>query len=146
MFIFHRVFVLLFLAIATGGCASVQLPLCPALARASYEIGGPPSDINRILKERSDDHVIKIAQTSRFTAEFSSSLFAISWLKTNYPFLVCSFDPSQVDSVKVSYDICMRHVEEWIRIIGSDHPDELMLDPHGYQEACVRQHMAARSQ
>jgi hypothetical protein len=128
----------LILAMALTGCVSANFPLCPKLAAQSYQGAQPNTVISSYLWTQAKERRIKISPTSAFTAELSGSAKSLAWFRQNYAAMLCSFDDQQITNDESVYSVCMKHAQEWVRIVQSDHPENLMLQETLYAATCVK--------
>jgi len=117
------------------GCASARLPLCPKVAHLGMST--PSSDVNQYLEQRLPARRIKVEPLSAFAAEFRGSLFSIHWLRRNYAFMLCAFNPKDVIEDEALYNVCMANAPRWMEIVSSKRPDELVLSTTHYVNTCV---------
>jgi hypothetical protein len=125
------------------GCASfeffpsMRLPLCPAFAEASYPSDGQGKFVNRFLVEQAEKRSVHINVLSEFTADFYGTHWELDWFKRNYRYMLCGFDPKQVVRVQDAYHSCMTNAAEWIRIVQSEHPEDLMRSEYYFYGNCA---------
>lgn len=117
------------------GCASARLPLCPKVAH--FGMGVPLSDVNRHLEQRLPARHIKVEPLSAFAAEFRGRFFDIHWLRQNYAFMLCAFNPKDVIEDEAFYNVCMANAPRWMEIVNSKRPEELLLSTTHYADTCV---------
>src|ERR1700752_3100782 len=79
--------------LATNGCVTVTLPLCPAVARNSYSLEEMPSPLNRMILEQAEVRGIAAQQLSWFAAEYKGFSRRIASFEQEYRFMLCAFDP-----------------------------------------------------
>jgi len=119
------------------GCATVRLPLCPAIAEASYQSGGRGKIINMYVSQSAVERNVVIRPLSSFAADFTGGYPDIKWLSNNYPFILCAFDARQVVHDRDVYISCMQHSPSWIAIVQSSKPEDLMLRETLFRENCA---------
>jgi hypothetical protein len=125
-------------AVSLAGCATVNLPLCPAIAKNSYDPPDNTRALNKFAVQQATDRRIEVKQLSWFAASFSGFSPSISWYQENYPFMVCAFDPkNQTIHIRETHMSCMAHARQWIQKTQSDHPEYLMLTETKFYENCV---------
>lgn len=126
-------------AAVCGGCSTVKLPLCPAIARNSYQAGEPAMQVNKFAALHAERQGLVIAQLSWFSAEFSGSPAGIDWFATHYPAMLCAFDPArETTRIRETYMSCMAHAKDWIQKVQSAAPEQLMLAETMFYENCAR--------
>lgn len=126
-------------AMICAGCASVRLPLCPAIAHNTYQDSNVKSPIGKLVAEAAEIRNIKITPLSWFAAEFHGAYWSANWMNRNYQYLVCGFDPSKQNTyIRETYLSCMAHSKEWIGIIQSGAPENLMLAETKFFENCAQ--------
>lgn len=135
------------LLIASGvglsGCSKFNFipaalfPLCPEIAEASYPEGkGTGQVINLYVKEQAREREILVTPLSAYVAELHGSNVDLAWFTANYPQMLCAFDPRQVVLDRETYLSCIKHAPEWISIVRSQHPENLMLTQTKFRENC----------
>lgn len=127
------------ISVMTAGCASVKVPICPTIARSSYSPGEAPSPINKMILEEAKRSNLEIRQLSWFAAEVSGAATSVNRLESNYPHLVCAFDPAlhPPSAIRQDFLSCMKHANEWLRILQSPRPEELMATQTMFLENCA---------
>lgn len=129
---------ILTLAMTLANCATARLPLCPKLAALSYQNPKPDTVVSRYLSERAKERHVKISVLSPFAAVLSGSVGSIAWFQRNYPLMLCEFDPSQLVNDENVYLSCMSHAQEWMKILQSNQPEDLMVNETHYAASCVQ--------
>jgi hypothetical protein len=125
-------------AAALSGCATVMLPLCPSIAKNSYEHQDASKALNKFAVDLAEKRSISITQLSWFQASFSGLWPDIRWYEENYPYVLCAFDPKlQLIYKRETYVSCMRHARNWIETAQSKEPQNLMSPDSMYYEDCV---------
>ena len=130
-------------AICLCGCArTVRMPLCQAVAQRSLAPGvNVPTDmvVNAYLKQEAELRGVKIDVLSPVAAELSGRKERVRHVEQNYPLLLCAFfDPgAPVDYANI-YTTCVQSTPEWIQIIQSKQPDDLLLPRTKYASVCVK--------
>lgn len=114
------------------------MPLCEKIATYSYAPGEEKSYINKFIVDIAKERNVKVTPLSRVAVELHGGVFDIEWMRRNYSFMLCAFDPSQEVNNVAAYMTCMKHSPEWVKIIQSDHPELLGDTEYLYQERCVR--------
>jgi hypothetical protein len=131
------------LLLTLAGCTTARFPLCPAIAEASYQTPGPRT-IGAYTAKAAELREVQIQPLSAFAADFTGSYDEINWFTENYPTLVCAFDPKQVTDVSTTYLSCMTHASEWVQVIRSAHPEDLMLSQTHFVDICTDTDQARR--
>ncbi|KIO50269.1 hypothetical protein [Nitrosospira sp. NpAV] len=125
------------LASAVSACATIRVPLCPAIAEKSYPSEQVGEVVNRYMAERAASKNVAISPLSSFAAEISGSIFAIEWFDRNYPWMMCAFESRHMLLDRQTFMSCMHHASEWMRVVKSDQPEHLMNRETKYEENCV---------
>lgn len=122
-----------------AGCASVKVPLCPTIARSSYGPGESASPVNKMVLEEVKRSNLELRQLSWFAAEVSGASNSVKRLEDNYAHLVCAFDPAlhPASAIRQDFLSCMKHANEWVRIVQSPRPEELMATQTLFLENCA---------
>lgn len=136
---FLRTCVVVMSVMAAAGCASVKVPICPTIARSSYSPGEAGSPINKMIIEEVKRSNLEIRQLSWFAAEVSGAASSVDRLQNNYSHLVCAFDPAlhPPSAIRQDFLSCMKHANEWLKIIQSPRPEELMATQTMFLENCA---------
>jgi hypothetical protein len=125
-------------SLALTGCASARLPLCPKIAAVSFQGGARTGAVvNNYLAAQGNERNVKISPISAFAATFHGSVFSIAWFQGNYAFMLCAFDPKQVVNYEAVYLSCMSHAPEWVKIVQSSKPEDLMVTQTHYADVCI---------
>jgi hypothetical protein len=125
---------LLICLIGLLSCTKSLFPLCPRLSDTK------PSNQNGISKTLFDickERKIKITILSTNIAEFSGPYKQMKWLQDNYHILICDFDQDTSILGRTEYTNCLSKSQDWIKIIQSTNPGNLMLDGSLYCPTCV---------
>jgi hypothetical protein len=134
-------FISMALAIALlGGCATVKVPLCPAIAWRSYPDGSTSSNVNYFVQVQAKERNVEVNQISAFTARLSGSSTDIKWFDENYREMLCSFDHRLGPQVPLPDDIylgCMTHADTWKEIVRSASPERLATDNSQFMSYCA---------
>jgi hypothetical protein len=120
-----------------AGCATARVPLCPEIAKASYESGEPSGNIDKYALLEAKRLNVQIEPLSAFTADVSGMTGNVEKFNTNYKFVLCAFEPTTSVDVTLAYTNCMQFADEWTKILNSDHPDVLMLDRTLFRATCA---------
>lgn len=120
-----------------SGCASAHLPLCPDLARTTYSAPYSNSVISSYTLTVAKERQIDLEILSPFVMRASGSVWAINRFTADYRFLACGFAPEHVTVPHETYLRCMDHVQQWMTIIKSDKPEDLMLQETIYEPVCA---------
>jgi hypothetical protein len=118
------------------GCTSARFPLCPAVAEASYSEHTRGKIINYYVDQAAIERHVYIEPLSEFSADFYGSYQDIKWFSDNYPFMLCAFDPRKIPDDRETYISCMTHAKDWITILRSSMPENLMLTNTKFKENC----------
>jgi hypothetical protein len=126
-----------------GGCSQrVRLPLCHAVAQKSLAPGVPvPADmvVNAYLKDEAAKREIQINVLSPVAAELSGRKGRVHRIEQNYPLLLCAFfDPSAPVEYSQIYTSCVQSTPDWIQIVQSQKPEDLLLPKTHYASVCVK--------
>jgi hypothetical protein len=120
-----------------SACASVNLPLCPRVAALSSASDSPPVlTPNRFILEAAKRKDIEVTVITPFVAQYKGSWTSLTWIESNYPALVCAFDPRAVIDPTSLHTSCTRHAPEWIAIVKAGTLDDLFLDPFLFKAIC----------
>ncbi len=132
----RRIFAIV-LAGTLSACATIRVPLCPAIAEKSYPDPQIGEVVNRYMAERARSKNIAISPLSPFAAEIGGSVFAVEWFDRNYPWMLCGFESRQMLYDRETFLSCMHHASEWMKIVRSNQLESLMLRETKYVENCV---------
>lgn len=134
-----RVFGAMFVAaMLTSGCSAVtRLPLCPAIAANSYDSPDKLQFVNSYIARWAQERDIHITMLSPFVAAFEGAQFQLDELRENYRFMLCAFNPLLEVDDRSTYLSCMSHANQWVDIVRSASPENLLLVQTKYKENCV---------
>jgi hypothetical protein len=119
------------------GCAGARFPLCPAIAENSFPSDGRGKIVNMYIQREADARNVEVRPLSEFTAEFRGSGPDLEWFNQNYAFMLCAFDPRKQVYDRETYLSCMSHASQWIQIVRSSTPEDLMLRETKFRENCA---------
>ena len=125
-------------SLSLQGCATVLLPLCPAIAKNSVYPPEPGRYVNVFAEREATRRGLSVVPHSWFTVSVSG--FAPSvWVYSNeYAPMICAFDPrSQTILMRETYMSCTAHANDWIAKLRGSHHEELMLTETKFYENCV---------
>jgi hypothetical protein len=125
------------LALLLSGCATVKLPLCPRLAALSQE-GKPVAStaVNEFVKHAAIQRDVSITVISPFIAEFTGSWTGVTWLESNYPTLLCSFNPTNVIDPTTVHTVCTKNSPAWMRVVKDGRVEDLFLEEYLFKASC----------
>lgn len=122
-----------------AACATVRVPLCPAIAEKSYpdiRLGEP---VNRYLALNALDRNVRITVLAPVAAELSGGVSDIRWITRNYPWMLCAFDSNHVTDDQATFGSCMSHASRWMEIVnGQSTWAVLMVGQTLYAENCMK--------
>jgi hypothetical protein len=132
------------------GCVKrVTMPLCPAVALKSYAPGATPTPgtvVNEFLARQATQEDVKLNVLSPVAVELSGRKQKVERIEQRYPFFLCAFyDPGAPTDYAEIYTTCMQSVPDWVQIVQSRKPDDLLLPRTNYANVCVQGAPAPRS-
>lgn len=127
----------LMLVLMTSSCASARFPLCPKLAGLSYQGDQTRAIVNGYLLAQAQERRVKISPMSAFSAKLSGSKRSLAWFQKNYAFMLCAYDPKKATNDEQLYLVCMKHAQEWVSIVQSKEPENLLLKDTHFADVCV---------
>jgi hypothetical protein len=119
------------------GCASVRLPLCQDLARTTYNKPVEGNEVSRYTRDVAERWRLDLTLLSPFAMRVTGDVWNVNRFQAEYPFLVCGFDPVHVLIPHDTYLRCMQHAPDWIVIVQSDKPENLMVTQTLYEATCA---------
>ncbi len=128
-----------FIGLLLTSCATIRVPLCGDLARTLPSGDGSHShqDVSDYTVEAAKKMGVNLTVLSPFVMTVHGFTPYVNKFQSDYPFLVCGFDPSRVVVPYETYLRCMDHVNDWVRIVGSEKPEDLMLPGTEYEATCA---------
>lgn len=125
-------------AAALGGCAHVELPSCPSIARSGGQNDAErQSFVSGWARSRADALNIKIVELSPYVARYSGSKSSLRKLQSNFPQMLCAFDYADSSDPVATYTSCLAHAPEWIVLTSEGKADDLMLSQYYYRDNCL---------
>lgn len=128
-----RSFCLIFFCTTLAGCSTMILPLCPKILDANGAVNG----VNRYTIQNTQQRGVQFEALSPFVARVKGSSFGVNNVVSDYPFLVCAFDPNSVIQDEATFMRCVNNAPAWIEKLNSKEPEELMLTELNYSGTCV---------
>jgi hypothetical protein len=134
---------LLFPVFLACGCVQrARVPLCEAVAQKSLAPGTVPPPgmvVNAYLAQAATVKHVKIEVLSPVAADISGPKWSVRRIEKSYPFLLCAFyDPGAPVEYAQIYTTCMQSTPEWIQIVRSQQPEDLLLPRTNYASVCVK--------
>lgn len=132
------------------GCMKrVTMPLCPAVALKSYAPGASPAPgalVNEFLARQATQEGVKLNVLSPVAVELSGRKRKVERMEQKYPFFLCAFyDPGAPTDYAQIYTTCMQSAPDWVQIVQSRKPEDLLLPRTNYADVCVQGAAAPRS-
>lgn len=124
-------------ALFLWGCASARLPLCEDLARTTYDSSVEGNEVSKYTRKVAEHRHLDLTVLSPFVMIVTGEQWKVERFQAEYPFMVCGFAPEHVTIPHDTYLRCMDHVAQWITIVQSDKPEDLMLQGTEYEPVCA---------
>jgi hypothetical protein len=119
------------------GCASVRLPLCEDLAHTTYSTPAEANEVSRYAREVAARWNLELTVLSPFAMQVTGEDWKLRRFQAEYAFMVCAFSPKRVTVPHDTYLRCMDHVAQWMTIVQSGNPENLMLQATEYEPVCA---------
>lgn len=129
----------LLLTLTFCSCTTTErFPLCPKIAALSYPSReeGKGQVVNKFVKDEALRRDVSIVLISNFVAELKGSRRNIAWFESNYPSLLCAFNPGLVIEDEATHTSCHSHVRNWMEMVKNQRENELMLEKNLFCPNC----------
>lgn len=125
------------MVLAISGCTTARLPLCADLARTTSGPAQGGAVIGQYVLDNAAQLHVTLRPISPFAVMASGRRDRVKRFELDYPHMVCAFSPRHVTVPRDTYLQCMGHVLDWIRIIQSGSPQNLMVRETLYEATCA---------
>jgi hypothetical protein len=121
----------------TSACSTTRLPLCPDLAKTTYTSSDDPTVYGKYVTINASRLNITLAALSPYVMRVTGTPWDVANFKSDYRFEVCAFSASQVTVPHETFLRCMDHADQWVGIVNSKAPENLMLTEYEYESTCA---------